>query len=187
MALEPERWALIAAAPDYDVSTWGRVKTRQHTSLHDAGEIVDVWRNAEDDGGDGGYWRATLAISGRAYPFYVHRIELTAFVDDPRGRVANHINGNKSDNYIGNLEWVSRSDNLRHAWLFGLFGRRRRKTHCRYGHPLIGENQRRVRGRDRHGNRTLWIRCRRCGRAKYCRRRAVKRSRPWLFTWGGAP
>ena len=32
----------------------------------------------------------------------------------------NHINGNKLDNTIGNLEWVTKKENLQHAWETGL-------------------------------------------------------------------
>lgn len=52
---------------------------------------------------------------------FVHRLVLKAFVGEPKeGQQANHINGIKHDNRLENLEWVSRSENMKHALANGL-------------------------------------------------------------------
>lgn len=47
----------------------------------------------------------------------VHRIVATAFIDNPDGkRTVNHKDGNKSNNDVSNLEWMTHSENHLHAW-----------------------------------------------------------------------
>ncbi|MBE7504296.1 MAG: HNH endonuclease [Verrucomicrobiales bacterium] len=46
-----------------------------------------------------------------------HRVIAETFLDKPqtdRGLVVNHINKNRADNRVCNLEWVTRSENARH-------------------------------------------------------------------------
>lgn len=64
-----------------------------------------------------GYLRITLLRSGTKRRAHVHRLVAEAFLGKPQpGFVPNHLNGKKDDNRVGNLEWVSKSENIKHAY-----------------------------------------------------------------------
>lgn len=51
----------------------------------------------------------------------VHRLVAIAFIDNPNNyRDVNHIDGNKENNRVDNLEWVTASQNAIHAYRLGL-------------------------------------------------------------------
>jgi len=59
-----------------------------------------------------GYER--ISLSGKS--FLVHRLVLSAFIDNQNGEpMVNHKNGIKSDNRLENLEWSNPSHNMTHA------------------------------------------------------------------------
>ena len=65
----------------------------------------------------GGYLRVNLA--GKDYK--VHRLVAETFIPNPENKEqVNHINGKTDDNRVENLEWVSPSENISHAYKNGL-------------------------------------------------------------------
>lgn len=66
---------------------------------------------------DKGYLRVTINKKSVS----VHRLVAQHFIPNPRGHAeVNHLDGNKRNNAVGNLEWCSRSENMRHAYAIGL-------------------------------------------------------------------
>lgn len=67
-----------------------------------------------------GYFRVTLSKDGVATRRFVHQLVLEAFKPKPDGDfVVNHIDGNRHNNRVDNLEWVSRSYNVKDGWKRG--------------------------------------------------------------------
>lgn len=51
----------------------------------------------------------------------IHTLVAMAYIDNPHGhKEVNHKDGNKHNNHVSNLEWCSRSENIRHAFAMGL-------------------------------------------------------------------
>ena len=68
-----------------------------------------------------GYLNVTLCKEGGIKKFSIHRLVATAFISNPNNLPqVNHIDGNKQNNNVGNLEWCTPSENIRHAVKIGL-------------------------------------------------------------------
>jgi hypothetical protein len=63
-----------------------------------------------------GYCSICLTKDKKEYSRLVHRLVAEAFLGQNEGLQVNHINGNKSDNFVGNLEWCTSSENINHAY-----------------------------------------------------------------------
>jgi hypothetical protein len=93
----------------YQVSNIGRVKSLK-------GEIEKMISISIKETG---YHRVTLIKDSVCKRKYVHVLVAEAFIGKSDLEV-NHINGIKSDNRVENLEWVTKSDNIKHAYKIGL-------------------------------------------------------------------
>lgn len=63
-----------------------------------------------------GYYSVNLCNNGISKHYKIHRMVAMAFIPNKnKANVVNHINGKKLDNNVKNLEWISRSENVKHA------------------------------------------------------------------------
>lgn len=109
--MSAERWAAIPGFEGrYEASTAGRIRQASASPRRRAGFIVP------QNGGAGEYRRIGLMVDGRSRTFYVHRLVAETFMPaHAKGAEVNHINGDKTDNRIENLEWVTHAENMAHA------------------------------------------------------------------------
>lgn len=68
-----------------------------------------------------GYYRVRLNKNGISKRYFRHRLVAEHFLEKPIGKdFVNHIDGNKSNNNLNNLEWATQSENEKHAFEIGL-------------------------------------------------------------------
>lgn len=68
-----------------------------------------------------GYLAVNLYKDGICKHFYIHRLVAKTFLENEKGyKEVNHIDCNKTNNSINNLEWCNRKQNLQHSYENGL-------------------------------------------------------------------
>lgn len=68
-----------------------------------------------------GYVQINFSIKGKQYTRLLHRMVAEYWLPNPRKLPeVNHLDGNKTNNDVCNLEWVSRSENIKHGVKSGL-------------------------------------------------------------------
>lgn len=109
MALsKSEKWCPVNEFPNYQISDQGRVKSNI------TGQILRP-RNCR------GYNRVTMYKDGHRSDKFIHRLVGETFIDNPLNKKEiNHIDGDKLNNSVMNLEWCTRSENIKHAFTTNL-------------------------------------------------------------------
>jgi hypothetical protein len=108
----------------YYISNYGRVKTFGATCIDILGR--PYYRGARIiklDKTNKNCLRAIFFLEGVRYRFLIHRLVLLLFGELPKNKDqndVNHIDGNRLNNHISNLEWNTDSENIKHAFRLGL-------------------------------------------------------------------
>jgi hypothetical protein len=99
----------------YQVSNLGNIKSLQR--------VDSIGRNVNEKVlkfkiNRYGYYNVELYNRGKSKTLKVHRLVANAFLEKDNKRLeVNHIDGDKSNNSVNNLEWCNRSENIRHSYL----------------------------------------------------------------------
>ena len=110
----------------YQISSRGRVKSvdrilphANHGTWHIKERILKPHLNGP---GNSKYWCVHLhSGKGKMTCLRIHRMVAEAFIPNPDNLPqVNHIDGNKNNNAVSNLEWVTELQNTSHAWENGL-------------------------------------------------------------------
>ena len=106
-----EVWKPISDFPRYEVSNMGRVRSNCCKDGRKVRYVLKAYLRSN------GYLCVDLSISGRKSRkvMAVHRLVARAFIGErPEGYVIDHINGDRWDNRVQNLRYVTCSENLRY-------------------------------------------------------------------------
>lgn len=103
--MEKEIWKDIAGYEGlYQVSNFGRIKSLRS-------KIILASLSSKS-----GYCYVGLAKNGMNKQKSVHRLVALAFIPNSENKPeVNHIDGNKHNNTVKNLEWVTKSENMKHC------------------------------------------------------------------------
>lgn len=75
------------------------------------------------------YYRVNLFKDGKIHHYKIHRLVALAFIHNPDNKPeVNHKDGNKLNNDVNNLEWVTGEENVEHALQTGLIKRLDKET-----------------------------------------------------------
>jgi len=117
ISLKGEIWKIIDNST-YAVSNFGRVKRISFNRLHNINKTY--YKSKEylllhSTNKSKGYCRIGLILNGKQKAYSVHRLVASAFIDNPNNySQVNHIDGNKENNHVNNLEWCNQSQNMQH-------------------------------------------------------------------------
>ena len=108
----------------YEVSTLGRVRALDIYVRNDgnfAGGFIKNRKVRDQQTNKYGYKTIKLCKHGKCQRYLVHRLVAKAFIPTQNYNYQiNHIDGDKTNNTITNLEWVTPAQNMKHAWETGL-------------------------------------------------------------------
>ena len=121
-----EEWRDI---PDYEgiyeASTLGNIRSKEGKTTSNKRYEKRYWKSRVLKGRGNNYAtgkRVSLWKEGVCRDFLVARlVALTFLGEPPEGFTVNHKDGNRLNNKLENLEWLSRGDNIRHAFENNLY------------------------------------------------------------------
>lgn len=112
-----EEWKLINGY-DYSVSSLGRIRNNR------TGRILKGVPNTF------GYLQVFLYKNGRPKRFTIHQLVASYFLPDQMGKELNHINEDKLNNRVENLEYITHKENCN-------YGTRNSRMATKLSKPLI--------------------------------------------------
>ena len=105
-----EIWKTIEGYEKYQISNYGNVR---HLDFHRQRYCNTIKQNKKPNG----YKRVILSKEGITRSLYVHRLVASAFIPNQENkRCVNHKDGNRENNRVDNLEWVTHSENSIHSY-----------------------------------------------------------------------
>lgn len=102
--MDTEKWDQIKGFDDYEINRNGQVRNKKTKRI--LGKNTDT----------SGYPVVYLRIDGKAYHKLVHVLVAEQYLPNPEHKpVVNHIDQNRSNNCVGNLEWATVAENNQHG------------------------------------------------------------------------
>ena len=133
-----EEWKVIEKTLNYEISNCGEVRNKTTKKILKS-QLLN------------GYLGITLKTNNKKTLSKIHRLVATQFLICPdETYVVNHKDGNKTNNHVENLEWISQSENVKHAFRLGLNKGKKNKVYQytldnvfirEYNSPIDVENE----------------------------------------------
>lgn len=110
----------------YQISNYGNVKSLKRNTYNQYGKKDKILKPIlqNDD-----YYAVNLSYKNKVKRLRINRLVADAFIPNPNNyNCVNHIDGNKHNNNVNNLEWCTFKENTQHALKNGLI--KRKKVIC---------------------------------------------------------
>lgn len=105
----------------FQLSNYGRIKSLHRIVKNGSGYRRKSEKIVLSAPNKKGYYRKNFIKDNKRITFYISRIVALHFSNNINNKSeVNHIDGNKNNNHISNLEWVTRIENITHALRTGL-------------------------------------------------------------------
>ncbi len=132
----PEHWRPVAGHPNYEVSSWGRVRSLPHWRPHNRHKGAKIW------------WKGKILQPGKQASGHlfvvlegqiahrVHRLVALAFIGPApfKGAMVRHRDGLPANNRYTNLVWGTQKNNMEDAARHGRIPRGRQRPNAKL-HP----------------------------------------------------
>lgn len=121
----------------YQISSFGNARSLTRTVDHNWMRSIELEGQAlSPTTTEFGYLILGLSKKGKMRTIFVHRLVAMNFISNPdKKRSVNHKDGDKTNNNVDNLEWVTHSENMKHAYANGIrkapYQGKKGKSHCR--------------------------------------------------------
>lgn len=132
-----ERWLPIKGYEGiYLISDHGRVLSLDRIIIRSDGQKYSVKQKILANYVRKCYWEVKLWRNGSVKTVKVHRLVIQHFGPNrpSAAHEVNHKDGDKTNNHISNLEWVTRSENVKHAYSIGLLDNKPKGELCSNTH-----------------------------------------------------
>lgn len=105
----------------YFMEIWKIIKGFENYAVSNLGNVKNILNNKilKSNNNGIGYYQVRIRNNDRLYKsVYIHRLVAINFIENKTLNKTdiNHINGIKSDNNLSNLEWITKSENTKHAY-----------------------------------------------------------------------
>lgn len=117
-----ELWKDIRGFENYQISNFGRIKSKERVVTNTNGSYLKPEKIIKTHVMKVGYLAVVLRDEEqKKHLLKIHRLVAEAFIPNPHNLPqVNHVDGNKANSRVGNLEWCTARQNTQHAIANGL-------------------------------------------------------------------